>query len=188
MHNPDLVLTLTAGFAVALVFGFLALRFRLPSIVGYLLAGLLLGPYTPGYIANHEIAQQLAEIGVILLMFGVGLHFHLKDLLAVRRVALTGAICEITILASVGTAVSRSLASHGPEPFSSVSASRLRAPSFSPASSQTTGICIATRAALPLAGWSLRIYSPSSLSSFYPPCLARATDRSACPSRSDGPP
>ena len=104
MANLDLILTLTAGLTVALVFGFLALRFQLPSIVGYLLAGLLIGPYTPGYIANHEIAQQLAEIGVILLMFGVGLHFHLKDLLAVRRVALTGAFCEITIVASIGIA------------------------------------------------------------------------------------
>jgi CPA2 family monovalent cation:H+ antiporter-2 len=108
MPNLDLILTLTAGLAVALIFGFVALRFGLPSIVGYLVAGLLIGPYTPGYIANHAIAQQLAEIGVILLMFGVGLHFHLKDLLAVRRVALTGAICEITVLASIGTAAARS--------------------------------------------------------------------------------
>jgi monovalent cation:H+ antiporter-2, CPA2 family len=108
MPNLDLILTLTAGLGVALVFGFLALRFRLPSIVGYLLAGLLIGPYTPGYIANHEMAQQLAEIGVILLMFGVGLHFHLKDLWAVRRVALTGAFCEITVVASIGMATARS--------------------------------------------------------------------------------
>ena len=107
MPHPDLILTLTVGFAVALVFGFLAVQVRLPSIVGYLVAGLLLGPYTPGYIANHEMAQQLAEVGVILLMFGVGLHFHLKDLWAVRRVALTGAFCEIAILASVGIAVAR---------------------------------------------------------------------------------
>ena len=108
MHNLDLILTLTAGLAVALVFGFLAVRFKLPSIVGYLLAGLLIGPYTPGYIANHEMAQQLAEIGVILLMFGVGLHFHLKDLWAVRRVALTGAFCEIAVVASIGTGAARS--------------------------------------------------------------------------------
>ncbi len=108
MPNLDLILTLTTGLAVALVFGFLAVRLRLPSIVGYLLAGLLIGPYTPGYIANHEMAQQIAEIGVILLMFGVGLHFHLKDLWAVRRVALTGAISETAILASIGTAAARS--------------------------------------------------------------------------------
>ena len=107
MPKPDLILTLTAGLTVALVFGFVALRVRLPSIVGYLLAGLLIGPYTPGYIANHEIAQQIAEIGVILLMFGVGLHFHLKDLWAVRHVALTGAFCETTILASIGTVAAR---------------------------------------------------------------------------------
>jgi monovalent cation:H+ antiporter-2, CPA2 family len=107
MPHADLILTLTAGLAVALVFGFLAIQIRLPSIVGYLVAGLLLGPYTPGYIANHEMAQQLAEIGVILLMFGVGLHFHLKDLWAVRRVALTGAFCEIAVLASIGITVAR---------------------------------------------------------------------------------
>jgi CPA2 family monovalent cation:H+ antiporter-2 len=108
MPNLDLIVTLTAGLAVALAFGFLAVRFKLPSVVGYLIAGLLIGPYTPGYIANHEMAQQLAEIGVILLMFGVGLHFHLKDLWAVRRVALTGAFCEIAVLASIGTAIARS--------------------------------------------------------------------------------
>src|SRR5687767_14107934 len=99
MPNLDLTLTLTAGLTVALAFGFLAVRLGLPSIVGYLLAGVLIGPYTPGYIANHEVAQQLADIGVILLMFGVGLHFHVKDLLAVRHIALTGAFCEIVVVA-----------------------------------------------------------------------------------------
>ena len=107
MHNLDLILTLTAGFATALLFGVVAHRMRLPAIVGYLIGGLLIGPYTPGFTANHEIAQQLAEVGVILLMFGVGLHFHLKDLLAVRRVAVTGALVEIVTVTAFGVLAGR---------------------------------------------------------------------------------
>src|SRR5512134_708525 len=102
MHNIDLIQTLTTGLGVALTFGWLAVKMRLPAIVGYLVAGLLIGPYTPGFAANRAIAEQLAEIGVILLMFGVGLHFHLKDLLAVRKIAVTGALTEITLVASLG--------------------------------------------------------------------------------------
>lgn len=105
MHDIDLILTLTAGLGAALVLGFLALRLRLPPIVGYLLAGLIIGPYTPGYVANRELANQLAEVGVILLMFAVGLHFHLEDLLAVRRIAVAGALFQIacaTVLGAVG--------------------------------------------------------------------------------------
>jgi CPA2 family monovalent cation:H+ antiporter-2 len=105
MHDIDLILTLTAGLGAALVLGFLALRLRLPPIVGYLLAGLIIGPYTPGYVANRELANQLAEVGVILLMFAVGLHFHLEDLLAVRRIAVAGALFQIacaTLLGAVG--------------------------------------------------------------------------------------
>ena len=84
----DLILTLSVSLAVALVLGYATQRLGLSPLVGYLLAGIVVGPNTPGFIANHEIAQQLAEIGVVLLMFGVGLHFDLKELLAVRRVAL----------------------------------------------------------------------------------------------------
>lgn len=102
MHNLDLILTLTAALAASLGLGFLALRLRLPAIVGYLAAGLLIGPYTPGYVANHAIAEQLAEVGVILLMFGVGLHFHLKELLAVRGVAITGALFQIAVATALG--------------------------------------------------------------------------------------
>ncbi len=92
MHGVDLILTLTGGLAAALCLGYCTQRLGLSPIVGYLLAGIAVGPHTPGLVVNRDIANQLAEIGVILLMFGVGLHFHLKELLAVRRVALPGAI------------------------------------------------------------------------------------------------
>jgi CPA2 family monovalent cation:H+ antiporter-2 len=92
MHEFDLILTLTLGLTAALVLGYITQRLSLSPIVGYLLAGVAVGPATPGFVANKPLADQMAEIGVILLMFGVGLHFHLKDLLAVRRVALPGAI------------------------------------------------------------------------------------------------
>ena len=82
MHEFDLLLTLTGGLAAALLLGYLTQRAGLSPIVGYIISGLIVGPHTPGFVANHELAEQLAEIGVILLMFGVGLHFHLKELLA----------------------------------------------------------------------------------------------------------
>jgi CPA2 family monovalent cation:H+ antiporter-2 len=92
MHNLDLILTITGGLAAALALGYLTQRLGLSPLVGYLPGGIAVGPHTPGFVANWELAEQLAEIGVILLMFGVGLHFHLKDLLAVRRIALPGAV------------------------------------------------------------------------------------------------
>jgi len=104
-HNLDLIPTLTGGLVAALLLGCLTHRFGLSPIVGYLLAGLVVGPNTPGYVANRELAEQLAEIGVILLMFGVGLHFHLKDLLAVRRIALPGAIGQSIVATILGAAV-----------------------------------------------------------------------------------
>src|ERR1700752_740374 len=94
MHEYDLILTLTGGLAAALVLGYFTQRLGLSPIVGYLLAGIVVGPNTPGFVANRELADQLAEVGVILLMFGVGLHFLLKELLAVRRIALPGAIVQ----------------------------------------------------------------------------------------------
>jgi CPA2 family monovalent cation:H+ antiporter-2 len=109
VHNLDLILTLAAGFAAALAFGYLTQRLGWSPIVGYLLAGLLVGPHTPGFVADKQLADQLAEVGVILLMFGVGLHFHLKDLLAVRRVAIAGAICQITIATLLGTLATHAL-------------------------------------------------------------------------------
>ena len=105
-HNLDLILILAIGFTVALVFGYITHRLGWSSIVGYLLAGVLVGPYTPGFVANRHLAEQLSEVGVILLMFGVGLHFHLQDLLAVRRVAITGAVVQSATATALGAVVS----------------------------------------------------------------------------------
>lgn len=101
-HNISLITTLAAGFGLGLVLGFIANSLRLPPLVGYLVAGIVIGPHTPGYVADTEIASQLAEIGVMLLMFGVGLHFSLKDLLAVRRIALPGAIVQMSVATLLG--------------------------------------------------------------------------------------
>eukprot|EP01031_Cornospumella_fuschlensis_P007429 gene7429-9202_t len=106
-HNIDLILTLTGGLTAALILGFITQKLRLSPIVGYLLAGILVGPFTPGFVANHDIATQAAEIGVILLMFGVGLHFHLKDLLAVRKVAIPGAIVQIAVATALGAVMTK---------------------------------------------------------------------------------
>jgi monovalent cation:H+ antiporter-2, CPA2 family len=107
MHELGLILTLTAGLGAALIFGFLALKARLPAMVGYLVAGLIIGLYTPGFVADRAIANQLAEIGVILLMFGVGLHFDPKDLLAVRRIAICGALGQMACSTVLGYACAR---------------------------------------------------------------------------------
>ncbi|MBL8485097.1 MAG: cation:proton antiporter, partial [Rhodocyclaceae bacterium] len=101
-HNTTLITTLAAGFGIALVFGILAERIRLPALVGYLFAGIMIGPATPGFVADASIAAQLSEIGVMLLMFGVGLHFSLNDLLAVKRLALPGAVVQMTIATLLG--------------------------------------------------------------------------------------
>src|SRR5215831_16876428 len=102
MHSLDLILTLTGGFAAALVFGYLTQRVGLSPIVGYLLAGVAVGPNTPGFIADTNLAEQLAEVGVILLMFGVGLQFHVDELLAVRRVAIPGAVAQSAVATALG--------------------------------------------------------------------------------------
>ena len=102
MHSYDLILTLTGGLSAALVLGYITHRLGLSPIVGYLLAGTLLGPYTPGFVADAALAEQLAEIGVILLMFGVGLTFHIDDLLAVRSVAIPGAIGQSAVATALG--------------------------------------------------------------------------------------
>lgn len=86
-----LVATIAIGLAVAFLFGFAAARLGLPPLVGYLVAGVVVGPFTPGYVVDSRLAGQLAAVGVILLMFGVGLHFSFRDLAAVRRIALPGA-------------------------------------------------------------------------------------------------
>jgi CPA2 family monovalent cation:H+ antiporter-2 len=107
MHDISLITTIALALSAALAFGLLAKRVGLSPIVGYLIAGVLIGPYTPGVVGDVKIASQLAEIGVILLMFGVGLHFSLKDLLAVRSIAVPGALGQSTAatLACTGLAV-----------------------------------------------------------------------------------
>ena len=104
-HAVPLITTLAAAFALALLLGFVAARLKLPALVGYLLAGIVIGPATPGFVADAAIAGQLAEIGVMLLMFGVGLHFSLPELLAVRRIALPGAVVQLAVATALGTAV-----------------------------------------------------------------------------------
>lgn len=94
-HLPPLITTIVAGIGLAFVFGAIAARLRIPPLVGYLVAGIVAGPFTPGFVADQMLAPQLAEIGVILLMFGVGLHFSLKDLLSVSAIAIPGAIAQI---------------------------------------------------------------------------------------------
>lgn len=100
-----MIATIATGLGLALILGFLAARLRLPTILGYLLAGVAIGPNTPGFVADLELSQQLAEIGVILLMFSVGLHFSLDDLLEVRRIALPGALAQIATATALGAAV-----------------------------------------------------------------------------------
>jgi len=104
-HNISLITTIAAGFGMALILGFVAERCKLPALVGYLLAGIIIGPSTPGYVADVNIASQLSEIGVMLLMFGVGLHFSLDDLLAVKRIAIPGAVVQMTVATLLGMGV-----------------------------------------------------------------------------------
>ena len=101
-HATPLISTIVAGLVLAFIFGAIAHRLRLPPLVGYLLAGVLVGPHTPGYVADQHLAPELAEIGVILLMFGVGLHFSLKDLMSVRGIAIPGAIVQIAAATGLG--------------------------------------------------------------------------------------
>ena len=103
LHHAPLLMTIAVGLVLAFALGFGAQKLNLSPIVGYLVAGVVVGPYTAGYVADGEIASQLAEIGVILLMFGVGLHFSIKDLLAVKKVAIPGAIAQIAVATVLGT-------------------------------------------------------------------------------------
>lgn len=104
-HNTPLIATIVAGLVVAFAFGALAHRLKLSPLVGYLLAGVVVGPFTPGYVADQALANELAELGVILLMFGVGLHFSLKDLLAVRNIAVPGAVAQMVTATLMGMAL-----------------------------------------------------------------------------------
>ncbi|MFE1598708.1 YbaL family putative K(+) efflux transporter [Methylobacterium sp. ID0610] len=104
-HATELIAILALGLVFAFAGGMLAQRLRLPPLVGYLLAGIAIGPHTPGFVGNADLAGQLAEIGVILLMFGVGLHFSISDLMAVRAIALPGAIVQIAVATAMGAAL-----------------------------------------------------------------------------------
>ncbi|SFN28710.1 Kef-type potassium/proton antiporter, CPA2 family [Formivibrio citricus] len=101
-HNLPLITTLATALGLAVVLGFIAVRIRLPALVGYLLAGMVIGPFTPGFVADSAIAAELAEIGVMLLMFGVGLHFSLDDLLQVRKIAVPGAVAQMVLATLLG--------------------------------------------------------------------------------------
>ena len=105
-HADSLIITLVGGFVLAFVFGMAANRLKLSPLVGYLMAGILAGPFTPGFVGDAEIAPQLAEIGVILLMFGVGLHFSPRDLMKVRKVAVPGALAQIAAATLLGFSLS----------------------------------------------------------------------------------
>ena len=109
MHSLDLILTLAGALVAALVFGFATHRVGLSPIVGYLIAGLLVGPNTPGFVADRHLAEQLAEVGIILLMFGVGLQFHIEELVAVWRVAVPGALAQSIVATALGMAVAHAL-------------------------------------------------------------------------------
>lgn len=114
MHHTSLIAILVAGFVLAFIFGALAQRLRLSPLVGYLLAGVVAGPFTPGFVGDQTLAPQLAEIGVILLMFGVGLHFSMRDLLDVKAIALPGAIAQIALATALGWGMALLLGwSHG---------------------------------------------------------------------------
>lgn len=102
MHHGPLIAILVAGLCLAFVFGAIAQRLRISPLVGYLLAGVAVGPFTPGFVADQALANELAEVGVILLMFGVGLHFSLKDLLSVRAIAVPGALVQISVATLLG--------------------------------------------------------------------------------------
>ena len=108
-HDTPLITTIVVGLGLAFVLGAFAQRLRIPPLVGYLLAGVVVGPFTPGFVADQNLASELAELGVILLMFGVGLHFSLNDLLSVRAIALPGAVAQIAVATCMGLGLALSL-------------------------------------------------------------------------------
>src|SRR5690606_14890747 len=108
-HHTPLIGTIVAGLVVAFLMGALAHRLRVSPVAGYLFAGVIVGPFTPGFVADAGLANELAELGVILLMFGVGLHFSLRDLLSVRKIAVPGALVQITVATVLGVGLAVSL-------------------------------------------------------------------------------
>src|SRR5688572_22409747 len=106
-HHPPLIGTIVAGLVMAFIMGAVAHRLKVSPIAGYLLAGVIVGPFTPGFVADVGLASQLAEIGVILLMFGVGLHFSIRDLLAVRTISVPGAVAQVVVATTLGAGMAR---------------------------------------------------------------------------------
>jgi monovalent cation:H+ antiporter-2, CPA2 family len=104
-HDVNLISTIAAGLGLAMIFGFIAAKLKLPPLVGYLVAGIVIGPHTRGFVADVALANQLAEIGVMLLMFGVGLHFSIDDLASVKGIALPGAVGQIVVASALGAAM-----------------------------------------------------------------------------------
>jgi monovalent cation:H+ antiporter-2, CPA2 family len=107
VSHLSLISTIAMGMGLALFFGFWAFKLRLPPLVGYLLAGIVVGPFSPGFVADAEISHQLSEIGIMLLMFGVGLHFSLKDLMSVKHIAIPGALAQIAVATGIGMGVAK---------------------------------------------------------------------------------
>jgi CPA2 family monovalent cation:H+ antiporter-2 len=101
-HDTTLISTIVAGLVLAFILGAIANRLKMPVIVGYLIAGVCVGPHSPGFVADTSLASQLADLGVVLLMFGVGLHFSLKDLLSVKAIAIPGALLRIVVATGMG--------------------------------------------------------------------------------------
>ena len=111
-HSVSLISTIAVGLGLSLILGFVAVRLRLPALVGYLVTGMIVGPFTPGFVADAGIASQLAEIGIMLLMFGVGMHFSFADLMAVRRLALPGAVVQMTVATLMGMGLAWAISEH----------------------------------------------------------------------------
>ena len=151
-HGP-LISTIVVGLVLAFVLGALANRFRISPLVGYLLAGVLIGPFTPGYVADQKLANDLAEIGIILLMFGVGLHFTLEDLLSVRAIAMPGAIAQIASATLLGMGLAYCSAGRSAPASCSASPCRSPAPSCCCAPCRSGGWSRPSAAASPSAGW-----------------------------------
>ena len=156
MHTP-LITMLVVGLGLAFILGAVANRLKLSPLVGYLVAGIVIGPFTPGYVADQAMARQLAEVGVILLMFGSGLHFSLADLLSVRKIAIPGAVGQMALVTLLGLGVGmRSAGRSAPE---SSSALRCRSPArwWCCARCRKGINSNRSRVASPSAGWSSRI-------------------------------
>jgi len=149
MAQHSLISTIVVGLVLAFVFGALAHRIKVSPLAGYLLAGVVIGPFTPGFVADPTLASELAEIGVILLMFGVGLHFSLPHLMSVRAIALPGAIIQIVLVTPVGMALASLGAATGWSAFDSfvgsfASSPATSRPSFSRSCSSTFAVTLAS--------------------------------------------